>query len=61
MAVPKGKHSKARRNARRSNVFKLHAPALKKCNNCGNFTLAHRACSNCGYYNGRQVIKKKDA
>lgn len=56
MAVPKRKTSKARRDKRRSNVWKLDAPALAKCPNCGEYKLAHRACPNCGMYNGRQVI-----
>ncbi len=56
MAVPKRKTSKARRDKRRSAVWKLEAPALTKCPNCGEYKLAHRACSNCGMYNGRQVI-----
>lgn len=57
MAVPKRKTSKARRDKRRSNVWKLDAPALSKCSNCGEYKLAHRVCGNCGYYNGREVIK----
>ena len=35
MAVPKRKVSKARRDKRRSAVWKLDAPALSKCSNCG--------------------------
>ena len=57
MAVPKSKISKARKNTRRSNVWKMSAPALMKCPKCGEFKRAHRLCSNCGFYNGRQVIK----
>ncbi|MGI6264287.1 MAG: 50S ribosomal protein L32 [Acutalibacteraceae bacterium] len=57
MAVPKRKHSKARRDKRRSNVWKMDAPALMKCPHCGEYKRAHRVCGSCGYYNGRQVIK----
>ena len=57
MAVPKRKVSKARRDKRRSNVWKLKAPALVECPQCGELTLPHRVCKNCGYYNGRAVIK----
>ncbi len=57
MAVPKRKVSKARRDKRRSNVWKLKAPTLVKCPQCGELTLPHRVCKNCGYYNGRAVIK----
>ena len=57
MAVPKRKTSKARRDKRRSAVWKLQAPALTRCSTCGEYKLAHRVCSNCGMYNGREVIK----
>ena len=58
MAVPKAKISSARQNKRRSSVWKISAPALMKCPKCGAFKVAHQMCGNCGYYNGRQVIKK---
>lgn len=35
MAVPKRKTSKARRDKRRSAVWKLDAPAFSRCDNCG--------------------------
>ena len=56
--VPKRKHSKARRNKRRSNVWKINAPALSRCEKCGVFKLVHRVCKSCGYYRDREVIKK---
>lgn len=59
MAVPKRKHSKARRDKRRNNVWKIEAPALVKCPQCGEYKRAHRLCASCGYYNGRQVVKKE--
>ena len=39
MAVPKRKTSKARKNKRRSSVWKLNAPTLVKCPNCGGYTV----------------------
>lgn len=57
MAVPKRKLSSARKNTRRSNVWKLQAPALAKCSQCGSFKSPHRVCPTCGYYNGRKVIE----
>lgn len=59
MAVPKSKLSSARQNKRRSNVWKLKAPALSRCSQCGDYKAPHRVCGTCGYYNGRQVIKKE--
>ena len=57
MAVPKRRVSKARRDKRRSSVWKLNAPELVKCPKCGEYKRSHRLCANCGYYNGRQVVE----
>lgn len=59
MAVPKRKISKTRRDKRRSNVWKLDAPALVTCPKCGEYKRPHRVCTACGYYNGREVMKKE--
>lgn len=61
MAVPKRRVSKARRDKRRSSVWKMNAPELQKCPNCGEYKRTHRVCAACGYYNGRQVIVKEEA
>ena len=55
MAVPKRKVSKARRDKRRSSVWKLDAPALSKCTQCGELKMPHRVCPVCGYYKGKEV------
>ena len=60
MAVPKAKTSKARRNSRRSSVWKLEAPAMAKCPNCGEMNLAYRVCKKCGYYDGEKILDKAD-
>lgn len=59
MAVPKRKTSKARRDKRRSSVWKLSAPTLIKCSHCGEYTVPHKVCSTCGFYDGKEVIKKE--
>ncbi len=61
MAVPKRKVSRQRRDKRRSSVWKLEAPAIVKCSNCGAFCMPHRACKACGQYNGRQVINVEES
>ena len=63
MAVPTRKTSNARKSTRRATVRKLDAPTLTTCPNCGELTAAHKACTNCGMYKGRQVveIEKKEA
>ena len=54
MAVPKRRVSSARRDKRRSNVWKMDAPELVKCPQCGEYKRPHRICPECGYYNGKQ-------
>jgi ribosomal protein L32 len=56
MAVPKGKTSKARRDTRRSNVWKIKAPQISKCT-CGEYVLSHRVCKACGQYKGREIFQ----
>ncbi len=57
--VPKRKHSQARRDKRRSNVWKLEAPTLVKCPQCGELKVPHQVCGKCGYYKGEEVVKRK--
>ena len=56
MAVPKRKVSKARRDKRRANNFKLMLPGIVKCPKCGEFVLAHRVCKACGFYGGKEIV-----
>lgn len=60
MAVPKRRVSKARRDKRRSNVWKLDAPTLVRCKQCGAYTVPHKVCAECGYYKGKQVVVKDE-
>ena len=55
MALPKKRHSKARRNKRRANL-NLTLPSLTKCAQCGRAIAPHRVCPHCGSYRGRQVV-----
>jgi large subunit ribosomal protein L32 len=58
MSTPFSRHSKARRNRRRTFDF-LTPPNLSRCEECGQPTLPHRICGNCGYYRpGKIKIKK---
>ena len=56
MAQPKRRWSKARTRTKRA-TWKLDNKNLATCDNCHEAVLPHRACPNCGYYNGRVVIK----
>lgn len=57
MAVPKRKVSKARRDKRRSSVWKLGAPALVECPQCHAMKAPHKACAECGYVNPDLSVK----
>ena len=58
MALPKRKHSKARRDKSRTH-WKLSIPSSTKCPQCAQPVIPHRICAHCGYYRGRQVILVK--
>lgn len=57
MAVPKRKVSKARRNSRNSNNFKVSAPTLVECTECHELKAPHKVCKNCGTYKGKKVVE----
>ncbi|MGB5157299.1 large ribosomal subunit protein bL32 [Desulfobacterium sp. N47] len=59
MAVPKHKTSKSKRDKRRTHQ-KIEALNLSKCSQCGEAKPGHTVCPECGYYNGREVIKQKE-
>jgi large subunit ribosomal protein L32 len=58
MGVPKRRVSHARQGERRAHLA-ISAPRLEECSHCHEPKLPHRACPNCGYYNGRQAIEVK--
>ena len=55
MAVQQRRNSKTRKAKRRTH-YKLAAPALVKCPQCGVLKRPHHVCPECGYYNGRKVV-----
>ena len=55
MAVPKKKMSRSR-TRRRKAQWKVAPPSLATCSQCGAKHVPHRACKECGMYNGREVI-----
>ena len=57
MICPKGKISKARRDKRRAQTWKIPVATLSACGKCGELVRAHRACKSCGTYNRRDVLK----
>ena len=55
MAVPKQRHTKSRRNRRRSHLA-LKEKELSSCPKCGEPILSHRYCANCGFYKDKEVV-----
>ena len=49
------KHTKGKRNRVRSH-HALKPTMLSVCSHCKVSVRPHMMCSNCGYYNGRQVV-----
>lgn len=56
MALPKRKHSKSRRDKRRSANSKMYAANLSVCSQCKKLMMPHRVCPHCGYYKGKPVV-----
>ncbi len=56
MAVPKKKMSRMRTRQRKA-AWKVERPTLAACPRCKSPKLPHRACRECGTYNGREVVK----
>ena len=60
MPNPKRRHSKERRDKRRSHDHAV-VPTVAKCSNCGATVLYHRVCPECGYYRGKLAIETEGA
>jgi large subunit ribosomal protein L32 len=59
MALPKRRHSNARTGKRRAHDA-LRVAGLVRCSHCQEMTLPHRACRSCGYYRGREVVRRTE-
>jgi len=61
MPNPKKKHTRSRRDMRRSQNSKLEIKELRPCPNCGELGQPHRVCKSCGYYDGKLEVAVKSA
>ena len=59
MAHPKSRISKQRKRKRRTH-YKIEAPNVISCGNCGAPKLRHHICGDCGTYRGRTIIKQEE-
>lgn len=55
MPNPKRRHSRQRRDKRRTH-WKVKAPAFSVCPQCRSKKMPHRVCPVCGTYKGREVL-----
>ena len=61
MAVPRNRHSNARKNTKRSHHAKKPKQS-RACTNCSALKLPHTLCSSCGAYgNGIMMGAKEEA
>ncbi|MCL1883588.1 MAG: 50S ribosomal protein L32 [Defluviitaleaceae bacterium] len=60
MISPKKKTSKARRDKRRAQTWKIAMPNLVSCSRCGELVRSHHMCKACGAYNRREVFQKAE-
>ncbi|NMB99189.1 MAG: 50S ribosomal protein L32 [Thermoanaerobaculaceae bacterium] len=56
MPNPKRRHSKTRKNKRRTHDSLTQVNDIE-CPKCHEYRLPHRICPSCGYYNGREVVR----
>ena len=59
MAQPKRRWSKARTGLKRS-TWKLENQNLVECSHCHELIKQHIVCPTCGYYDGKEVVAKKE-
>lgn len=57
---PKRRHSRERKGERRASI-KLAIKQSVICPNCGAITVPHQVCVACGFYKGKEIIKKKQS
>ncbi|MCL2190256.1 MAG: 50S ribosomal protein L32 [Defluviitaleaceae bacterium] len=58
MISPKQKLSKARRDKRRAQTWKISMPNLVTCSKCRALMKSHQVCKTCGSYDRREILKQ---
>ncbi len=59
MANPKYKTSHSKTRRRRANI-RLEMPNFVPCPNCKEPKLLHHVCGICGFYKGKEVLKREE-
>ena len=58
MAVPRNRHSNARKNKKKAHLAKKLKKTIK-CSSCLADILPHRLCSACGHYKKKLIVASK--
>ena len=56
MPNPKHKHSRERRDTRRTQKLRITPPGMSVCPQCHEIKLPHYTCLHCGTYKGKAVM-----
>jgi large subunit ribosomal protein L32 len=59
MPVPPKRHPSSKKNRRRANIH-LDSVGLAVCPKCAKPIQPHHACSFCGFYKSKSVVKTRD-
>lgn len=59
MAVPRNRHSNARKNSKRAH-FAKQPKQLTSCGNCNARKVPHVICPSCGFYAGKEMISMSE-
>lgn len=57
MCIPRFRRSRTEVRRRRASFWNLKAISVGECPRCHEPKLPHRVCKNCGFYNGKDVLK----
>ena len=61
MCVPQHRRSRTEGKRRRASFYYLDPLTVGQCPRCHEAKLSHRVCANCGYYNGKDILKLEQA
>lgn len=61
MPNPKHKHSRERRDTRRTQKLRMTPPGMSVCPQCHEIKLPHYTCLKCGTYKGKAVIQVEES
>ena len=61
MPNQKHKHSRERRDKRRTQKLRITPPGMSVCPQCHEIKLPHYTCLNCGTYKGKAVIQVEES